>query len=207
MANQLDNQENLNINSLFRQFFIVNSTRHHNRLKISKGNNMKTLLELVSDIVSAHASNTTMTTEQLVQELQTVHSALKNLEQGTAIDISETATATESKETAITIRQAFKKDEVICMECQKGGFKTLKKHLATAHQMTPGQYRKKFGIKSSQKLAAKSFSDARRQAAADRGMSDLLAKAREKRMANLKTKAAPAKPAKAAKAPKAAKGK
>ncbi len=40
---------------------------------------MKTILELVTEIVSAHASNTTMTTEQLVQELQTVHSALKSL--------------------------------------------------------------------------------------------------------------------------------
>lgn len=88
------------------------------------------------------------------------------------------------------------------MECQKGGFKTLKKHLSTAHQMTPGQYRKKFGIKSSQKLAAKNFSDARRQAAQDRGMNDVLAKAREKRMANLKASktlaAKTAKPVKAA---------
>lgn len=147
---------------------------------------MKTLLELVADIVSSHASNTTMTTDQLVQELQTVHSALKNLEEGGSVAELSQATAGDVKESTLTVRQAFKKDEVICMECQKGGFKTLKKHLSTAHQMTPGQYRKKFGIKSSQKLAAKNFSDARRQAAQDRGMNDVLAKAREKRMANLK---------------------
>lgn len=146
---------------------------------------MKTLLELVAEIVSSHASNTTMTTDQLVQELQTVHTALKNLEQGgSGADIPQIAVS-DSKESTLTVRQAFKKDEVICMECQKGGFKTLKKHLTTAHQLTPGQYRKKFGIKSTQKLAAKNFSDARRQAAEERGMNDILAKAREKRMANL----------------------
>lgn len=39
-----------------------------------------------------------------------------------------------------------------------------------------------------QKLAAKSFSDARRQAAQDRGMTDVLAKARETRMANIAKK-------------------
>jgi predicted transcriptional regulator len=166
---------------------------------------MKTLLELVAEIVSSHASNTTMTTEQLVQELQTVHTALQKLEQGVnAVEAFEPA-AGEAKDNIITIRQAFKKDEVICMVCQKGGFKTLKKHLTTAHQMTPGQYRKQFGIKSSQKLAAKSFSDARRQAAEERGMTAILAKAREKRMANLTIKKAAAKSVKPAKVAGAAK--
>ncbi len=163
---------------------------------------MKTILELVTEIVSAHASNTTMTTDQLVQELQTVHKALKNLEGGQAVESAAEQLAEESKAPALTIKQAFRKDEVICMVCGKGGFKTLKKHLATAHQLTPGQYRKQFGIKSSQKLAAKSFSESRRKAAEERGMTDILAKARETRMANLKA----AKPAKAAKAAKPAKG-
>lgn len=164
---------------------------------------MKTLLELVADIVSAHASNTSMTMDQLVLELQTVHSAMKNLEQGGSSTESSQAAAEEPRENTLTVRQAFRKDEVICMVCQKGGFKTLKKHLSTAHQLTPGQYRKQFGIKSSQKLAAKNFSNDRRKAAEDRGMNEILAKAREKRMANLDAaKAKGAKPAKTVKAPK-----
>jgi predicted transcriptional regulator len=166
---------------------------------------MKTLLELVTDIVSSHASNTSMTTDQLVQELQTVHAALKNLEQGGSVTEVPQIAAIESKETILTIRQAFRKDEVICMVCQKGGFKTLKKHLSTSHQLTPGQYRKQFGIKSSQKLAAKNFSDARRKAAEDRGMNDVLAKAREKRMANLNAAKTPlVKPTRTAKVAKSA---
>lgn len=168
---------------------------------------MKTILELVTDIVSAHASNTTMSTEQLVQELQTVHNALKNLESGQVVEATAEPSAEEQKP-ALTIKQAFKKDEVICMVCGKGGFKTLKKHLSTTHQLTPGQYRKQFGIKSSQKLAARSFSEARRKAAEERGMTDILAKARETRMANLKAaKPAAAKPARAAKGKAPAKAK
>jgi predicted transcriptional regulator len=167
---------------------------------------MKTLIELVAEIVSSHASNTTMTTDQIVNEIQTIHTALKNLEHTVgATEISE-VTSEQPKESSITVRQAFRKDEVICMVCQKGGFKTLKKHLATAHQLTPGQYRKQFGIKSSQKLAAKNFSDARRKAAEERGMTDILAKAREKRMANLNSKkSAAAKPVKTATSPKTVK--
>ena len=169
---------------------------------------MKTLIELVAEIVSSHASNTTMTTDQIVTEIQTIHAALKNLENPLVDTESSEVTTEQPRESSITIRQAFKKDEVICMVCQKGGFKTLKKHLSTAHQLTPGQYRKQFGIKSSQKLAAKNFSDARRKAAEERGMTDILAKAREKRMSNLKSgKPAAAKPAaKPAKSPRAAQG-
>jgi predicted transcriptional regulator len=166
---------------------------------------MKTLIELVAEIVSSHASNTTMTTDQIVTEIQTIHAALKNLENPLMNTESSDVTTEQPKESSISIRQAFKKDEVICMVCQKGGFKTLKKHLSTAHQLTPGQYRKQFGIKSSQKLAAKNFSDARRKAAEERGMTDILAKAREKRMSNLKGKSAAAKPAKPAKSPTPAK--
>jgi len=167
---------------------------------------MKSILELVADIVSSHASNTTMTTEQLVQELQTVHNALKNLESGQAVDQPAEQPAEEAKAPAITIKQAFKKDEVVCMVCGKGGFKTLKKHLSTAHELTPGQYRKQFGIKSTQKLAARSFSESRRKAAEERGMNAVLALAREKRMANLTAaKAAATKPVRTAKKAPAAK--
>jgi len=77
------------------------------------------------------------------------------------------------------------------MVCGKGGFKTLKKHLSVAHQLTPGQYKKQSGIKSTQKLAAKSFSDSRRQAAIDRGMVEVLANARKTRMANIEAKKNP----------------
>ncbi len=168
---------------------------------------MKTLIELVAEIVSAHASNTTMTTDQIVNELQIIHAALKNLENA-PVENEITESAVEpSKESTITVRQAFRKDEVICMVCHKGGFKTLKKHLSTAHQLTPGQYRKQFGIKSSQKLAAKNFSEARRKAAEERGMTDILAKAREKRMSNLTSrKSAAAKPVKPATSTRTVKG-
>jgi hypothetical protein len=55
-------------------------------------------------------------------------------------------------------------------------------------------YRKQFGIPSKQSLTARSYSESRRKSAIDRGLGDVLAKARETRAANIKTKkAAPAK--------------
>jgi hypothetical protein len=57
--------------------------------------------------------------------------------------------------------------------------------------MKPGQYRKQFGIPNSQSLSAKSFTEARRQSALDRGLGDNLAKARAVRAANIQAKKAP----------------
>ena len=136
---------------------------------------MPTLLELTADIVSAHVTNMQMTSDEMLQELQKVHSSLKALESGASIDA-------EPKK-PLTIKQAFKKNEVICMICGKGGFKTLKRHLTHAHNLKPGQYRKQFNIPSSISLTAKSYSESRRQTAIDKGLAYGLAKARELRAA------------------------
>ena len=153
---------------------------------------MATLVEIAGQLVAAHASSTNLTVDELLAELSKVHAALKNLEEGQAV-----ATGEEAKPT-LTLKEAFKKNEIVCMVCGKGGFKTLARHLSTAHQMKPGAYKKQFGIPSKQPLSAKSYSEARRAMAHDRGLADNLAKAREVRMANIEAKkAAPIKAARA----------
>jgi len=169
---------------------------------------MATLVEIAAQLVSSHASSTPMTSDELLAEISKVHAALKSLEAGQAVEGAEEA------KPALTLKEAFKKNEIVCLVCGKGGFKTLARHLSTAHGIKPGAYKKQFGISSKQALSAKSYSEARRKMAQDRGLADNLAKAREVRMANIEAKKdaaakpAAAKPAKAAKAPaKAAKAK
>jgi len=67
------------------------------------------------------------------------------------------------------------------MICGKG-MKTLSRHLKTSHDMTASEYRKQFDIPRSQSLAAKSYSEKRRQMAIDRGLGENLAKARAERI-------------------------
>ena len=183
---------------------------------------MATLVEIAAQLVSSHASSTPMTSDELLAEIAKVHAALKNLEAGQAIE------GVEEARPSVSVKEAFKKNEVVCLICGKGGFKTLARHLSTAHGMKPGAYKKQYGISSKQALSAKSYSEARRKMAQDRGLADNLAKAREVRMANIEAKkegvakpvaAKPAKPVKAAakaaakapaktaKAPKVAKAK
>ena len=81
---------------------------------------------------------------------------------------------------AITKRKAFGKKQIFCMVCGKG-FTTLKRHLSTAHEMTPKEYREKFDIPVGTTLAAKDYVASRRQMAIDKDLGAGLAKARAAR--------------------------
>lgn len=141
---------------------------------------MATLLEMAVEIVAAHASTTNMSKEELIAEIASVYQALSALEKGEAVTGE---TPEEAATPAISKKKAFGKDKIICMICGKG-MKTLTRHLKTAHDLKPGQYRKQFGIPRTQSLAAKSYSESRRQMALDRGLGEKLAKARAARAKN-----------------------
>lgn len=163
----------------------------------------QTLLELTASIVSAHASINEMSGEDLLQQIQKVHAELLKLETGSV------EAPAEPKAPTISLKKAFQADQVTCMICGKSGMKALARHLSQVHGMKPREYRKQFGIPSSQSLTAKNFSEARRKMANEKGLADNLAKARAARAAKAakpKTeKAAKAKPAKAAGTAKAKK--
>lgn len=138
---------------------------------------MATILEMAAEIVAAHASTTALSKEELVAELVEVHKALSALEKGESIgaeSIEQAAAPT------MTRKKAFGKDKITCMICGKE-MKTLARHLKTAHDMKPGEYRKQFDIPRTQPLAARAYSESRRQMAVDRGLGENLAKARAAR--------------------------
>ncbi|MEA3543888.1 MAG: MucR family transcriptional regulator [Thermodesulfobacteriota bacterium] len=134
---------------------------------------MANIMEMAADIIAAHASTTPMSKEELIAELNEVHSALTALEKG---EIAATDEVVEDTP-AISKKKAFGKDKIYCMICAKG-FKTLSRHLKTAHDMTATEYRTQFDIPRSQSLASKNYSETRRQMAIDRGLAENLAKAR-----------------------------
>jgi predicted transcriptional regulator len=151
-----------------------------------------TLVELTASIIASQAASSSMTTEELIKSIQLVHASLKSLESGDIIPEGTTApTATPT----MTLKKAFGKNEVFCMICGKG-FKTLKRHIAQAHDLKPGTYRKQFGIPSTQSLVAKNYSESRRQSAIDKGLGTELVKARATRKANAAEKATAAAPVK-----------
>ncbi len=138
---------------------------------------MATLAELTAEIVSAHASGSSITSEELIKNIQTVYNTLKSLEAGETASTVEIASTVTPAETKINFKQIFKKDEVICLICKKG-FKTLKRHLSKAHDLKPSEYRKQFNIPTKYNFVATAYSEQRKKEAIDRGQGEILAKAR-----------------------------
>lgn len=148
------------------------------------------LIELTASIVTAHASTVEMTQEELLAEIQKVHATLKALEEG-AVAASEQSVETEPAP-VMPAKKSIQKNQIVCLICGKGGFKTLTRHLKQAHDMKASAYRKQFGLPAGTALAAKSYSESRREAALKYNLGEKLAKGRVAYQAEQKKeKAAP----------------
>lgn len=137
----------------------------------------KILIELTTEIVSAHASVNEMKREELLDEIQAVYQKLSSLV-GAEGEVALEGTA--EVKPAVPVHAAFGSDKVYCMECGKG-FTTLKKHLAIAHNTTPKEYRKKFGVPARTPLVARRYSESKKKIAQKLGLAEKLAAGRKKR--------------------------
>ena len=122
----------------------------------------ETLITLTADIVSAHVSNNSVAVNDLPQLIQNVHGALAGL--GAAAE-----EAPAKLEPAVSIRSSIKPDYVVCLEDGKK-LKMLKRHLMTHYQMTPDEYRQKWGLNSDYPMVAPNYAEQRRTLAKKIGL-------------------------------------
>jgi predicted transcriptional regulator len=122
----------------------------------------ETLITLTADIVSAHVSNNSVAVNDLPQLIQNVHGALNGLG-GTG---QEPAARPEP---AVSIRASVKPDFIVCLEDGKK-LKMLKRHLMTHYQLTPEQYRQKWGLTADYPMVAPNYAEQRRTLAKKIGL-------------------------------------
>ena len=121
-----------------------------------------TLLTLTADIVAAHVSNNSVAVNDLPNLIQNVHSALSG--------ISGVSAAPEAKpEPKVSIRASIKPDYIVCLEDGKK-LKMLKRHLMTHYNLTPDQYRQKWGLSSDYPMVAPNYAEQRRTLAKSIGL-------------------------------------
>ena len=142
------------------------------------------LLQMTADIVASHASMNELSQADLLGEIDQVFGKLTALAGGAEGEEGELVAAAagevEAPKPAVPFEAAFGAEKVFCMACGKG-MKTLKRHLATAHGMKPGQYRKAYNIPAGTPLVAKDYSEARKRMAQDLNLAERLVKARAAR--------------------------
>src|SRR5687768_2444211 len=121
-----------------------------------------TLLTLTADIVAAHVSNNSVAVNDLPNLIQNVHAALSA--------ISGARSGPEAKpEPKVPMRSSIKPDYIVCLEDGKK-LKMLKRHLMTHYQMTPDQYRQKWGLNADYPMVAPNYAEQRRALAKSIGL-------------------------------------
>lgn len=125
-------------------------------------NSGETLITLTADIVSAHVSNNSVAVNDLPALIQNVHNALTGL--GVRQEEPEA-----KQEPAVSVRSSVKPDFIVCLEDGKK-LKMLKRHLMTHYQMTPDEYRQKWGLSSDYPMVAPNYAEQRRTLAKKIGL-------------------------------------
>lgn len=120
------------------------------------------LIALTAEIVTAHVSNNNVASGDMPNLIQQVHGALARLSQ-------PADEAPQPKSPVVSVRASIKPDYIVCMECGRKQ-RTLRRHLQTAHGMTPEQYRKDYGLPDSYPLTAPNYSQQRREMARAAGL-------------------------------------
>jgi predicted transcriptional regulator len=116
------------------------------------------LVQLTADIVAAHVANNNVAVGDVGNLVQRVHEALSALEKP-----GESAQAVE-KTPVVSVRASIKPEYIVCMECGAKQ-RMLKRHLMTAHGMTPDQYRTDYGLPREYPMVAPNYSEQRRSLA------------------------------------------
>ncbi len=116
-------------------------------------------LELVSKIVSAYVSQNSVPPGELPHLIRTVHEAL--LGPGQA--------ASSRPEPAVPIKKSVTPDFVICLEDGKK-LKMLKRHLRTSYDMSPDEYRQRWGLPADYPMVAPKYAAVRSELAKKIGL-------------------------------------
>lgn len=122
----------------------------------------ETLITLTADIVSAHVSNNSVAVNDLPTLIQNVHGALNALG-------GRKSEPEARPEPAVSIRSSIKPDFIVCLEDGKK-LKMLKRHLMTHYQMTPDEYRQKWGLNADYPMVAPNYAEQRRTLAKKIGL-------------------------------------
>ncbi len=121
------------------------------------------LVELAADVVSAYVSNNTVVATDLPIVINDVFDALSKASAKASLPLKE------DLKPAVAIKKSVMPDYIICLEDGKK-FKSLKRHLRTHYDLTPEEYRDKWGLPHDYPMVAPNYAAARSALAKKMGL-------------------------------------
>jgi predicted transcriptional regulator len=120
------------------------------------------ILSLTTSIVAAHVSNHSVPVTDLPQLIRDVYQTLSTVEGGGD-------RAAERPTPAVPVKKSVTPDHIVCLEDGKK-LKMLKRHLKTAYNMTPEEYRERWGLAPDYPMVAPNYAKQRSKLAKQIGL-------------------------------------
>jgi predicted transcriptional regulator len=120
-------------------------------------------IEMTAEIVAAYVENNTVAASELPGLIQSVHRALTGITAGPEL------VEAPPKEPAVPVRRSITPDHLVCLEDGRK-FKSLKRHLRTKYNMSPEDYRAKWGLPKDYPMVAPNYAKARSDLAKQMGL-------------------------------------
>ena len=120
------------------------------------------ILDLTAHIVANYVGNNSAAVSDLPSLIRNVHAALAGI-------AAPQAPPVEQKTPAVSIKKSITPDAIICLEDGRK-FKSLKRHLRTKYNLSPEEYRAKWGLPKDYPMVAPSYAAARSSLAKSMGL-------------------------------------
>jgi predicted transcriptional regulator len=120
------------------------------------------LIDLTADIVTAHLANNKVAPAELPELIQSIFTALSNLNEPVVPDA-------EPQQPAVPVRSSVKHEYIVCLE-DGAKLKMLRRYLRTRFNMTPEEYRAKWNLPRDYPMVAPAYAEQRRTLAQSIGL-------------------------------------
>lgn len=120
-------------------------------------------LRMTTDIVASYLANNKLAHEQLPDLIRTVHKAMNALAKG------EDARSSERPKPAVPVARSVHNDYIICLEDGRK-LTMLKRYLRSTYNMTPDEYRKRWGLPADYPMVAPAYAAQRSEHAKKIGL-------------------------------------
>lgn len=128
---------------------------------MSEKSNLTDMLELTTEIVAAHVGNNPVPASELPTLIQDVYKTLAS--------VGTTPAVAEKLKPVVPVKKSVFPDYIICLEDGKK-LKMLKRHLKTAYDMTPEEYRERWGLAPDYPMVAPNYAKHRSALAKEIGL-------------------------------------
>ena len=126
-------------------------------------------VHLAAEIAAAYVANNSMSPAEIPTLLKAIHASLREMAGGMMNGGHAPAEAAAPPKPAVPINKTVTPDHIVCLEDGQS-FRSLKRHLGTAHNLSPQQYREKWGLPADYPMVAPNYAEARSEMAKKIGL-------------------------------------